>query len=222
MARIDGRTKIVFLCNPNNPTGTYWTATELEDFLDRVDGRVVVVVDEAYAEYMDADDYPDMRFLLRRHANLVVFRTFSKAYGLAGLRIGYLVGGPRLADVVRRATIVYSVNAMAQKAALAALEDGEDHIRASRDLTQKARFYVEAAVVELDLSIVSHHGNFLMLRLPMDDMLAYHRLMERGFMVRSMTDFRFPNWIRLSLSHLDIMAGFMDALADVLSASKTG
>ena len=220
LALIDQRTKVIFVCNPNNPTGTYWTAAELANFLERVDGRAIVVLDEAYAEYMDAADFPDSRALLDSHDNLVIFRTFSKAYGLAGLRIGYLVGGRSLVEAVRRTAIVYSVNTIAQAGALAALEDDRDHLRRSRELTGCARAMVEAAVAPLRLPMLSHHGNFLMLRLPISDTLAFRRLMGRGYMIRSMTAFRFPNWIRLTLAGPEVMAGFTEALAAVLDETE--
>jgi histidinol-phosphate aminotransferase len=121
LERIDDRTKILFVCNPNNPTGTYWDEARLRRFLDRVAGRQIVVVDEAYCEFVEADDYPDAMKLLKEYPNLVTFRTFSKMYGLAGLRIGYLAGSRDVVDVIRRTCIVYSVNGLAQEAALAAI-----------------------------------------------------------------------------------------------------
>jgi len=211
-AAVNERAKVVFICNPNNPTGTYWTATEMESFLERIDGRAVVVVDEAYAEYMDAPDYPDCRALLDRFRNLVVFRTFSKAYGLAGLRIGYLVGGRNLVDAVRRTAVVYSVNAVAQSAALAALENGDEHLARSREFTRAGRATVKGRLASRGLMIVSNHGNFMMMRLPISDTLAYRRMMERGYVIRPMTAFRYPNWIRVTLSSPEIMDGFCDAL----------
>jgi histidinol-phosphate aminotransferase len=219
LAAIDGRTKVVFVCNPNNPTGTYWTAAEMDAFLERVDGRAVVVIDEAYAEYMDVPDYPDSRSLLARHPNLVVFRTFSKAYGLAGLRVGYLIGAPEPADAIRRTQVVYSVNTIAQAAALAALETGEAHLVRSRELTHLGRAVAVERLAALDLPVVSHHGNFLMTRLPISDTLAYRRMMGLGFVIRPMTAFRFPGWIRVTVAEPAIMNGFADALAKALRRS---
>ena len=220
LAAMDSRTKVIVICNPNNPTGTHWTSAELEDLLQRVNGRAIVVVDEAYAEYMDAPDYPDSRAFLERHANLVVFRTFSKAWGLAGLRIGYLVGGRDLVDAVRRTAIVYSINSIAQDAALAALEDDGGHLLRSRELVRESRKLVEEAMLALKVPTISHGGNFIMLRLPMGDTLAYRLLMARGYMVRSMTTFRFPGWVRVSLSHNDVMRGFISSLTELVSETE--
>jgi len=114
LAQIDERTKIIFLCNPNNPTGTYWDEATLRRFLDAVDGRQIMVVDEAYFEFVEKKDYPDRIKLLKEYPNLVVFRTFSKMYGLAGLRIGYLVGDLKVVNIIRRTRVVYSVNTLAQ------------------------------------------------------------------------------------------------------------
>ncbi|PTN38540.1 hypothetical protein C6366_02690 [Desulfonatronum sp. SC1] len=106
----DERTKIFFVCNPNNPTGTYWDAATMRGFLDAVGNQRIVVLDEAYFEYVDREDYPDGMELMREYPNLVVFRTFSKMYALAGLRVGYLCGSPEVVDIIRRTHVVYSVN----------------------------------------------------------------------------------------------------------------
>lgn len=217
LAAIEPGTRILFVCNPNNPTGTYWTAAETEDFLARVGGRAIVVLDEAYAEYMDRPDYPDSRALLDRHDNLVIFRTFSKAYGLAGLRIGYLLGSPAVVEAIRRTAIVYSVNGPGQAAALAAVEDGDDHLVRSRATARAARTVMEAGLARLGLEVKSHHGNFLMARLPIGDTLAQRRLMRQGFSIRPMTAFRYPNWIRITLATPELMEAFLAALTGVLA-----
>ena len=131
--RIDRHTKILFVCNPNNPTGSSWSRQVLVDFLEQVGDDRIVVVDEAYREYVEDPDYPDTVGLMERFPNLVVFRTFSKMYGLAGLRVGYLAGTEAVVEVVRRTSVAYSVNVQAQQAALAALEDDCEHIAATRD-----------------------------------------------------------------------------------------
>jgi histidinol-phosphate aminotransferase len=107
--RIDDHTKILFVCNPNNPTGTYWDSAKLKGFLNRVNGRRIVVVDEAYCEFVENPDFPDSMAMIKEHPNLVVFRTFSKMHALAGLRIGYLAGSREAVDIIRRTCVVYSV-----------------------------------------------------------------------------------------------------------------
>lgn len=217
---VDERTKIAFICNPNNPTGTYWNRERLIRFLDAVAGRFVVVVDEAYCEFVEEEDYPDGMTLLDRYPNLVVFRTFSKMYGLAGLRIGYLAGGLEIVDIIRRTCVVYSVNTVAQDAALAAINDDE-HIGRTRALVSREKTYLKEAAAHLGVEIQADQGCYVMMKLPMSDTLAYRKLMTRGVMVRSMTGFRFPNWIRVSIGAHEAMEGFVMALQSVLAERRS-
>ena len=215
LARIDDRTKILFLCNPNNPTGSYWNESKLRRFLDRIAGHRIVVVDEAYFEFVEKDDYPNGIELLKEYPNLVVFRTFSKMYALAGLRIGYLVGSLDVVDVIRRTCVVYSVNVLAQEAALVALDD-EEHIRRTRDMIKQGKAYLANELTRLNLPFVLGEGSYMMIRLPMSDTLAYRRLMKYGIMVRSMTGFRFPNFIRVTISQRPALEAFVRALEKIL------
>jgi histidinol-phosphate aminotransferase len=213
---MDGRTKILFVCNPNNPTGTYWDTRTLCDFLDEVDNRAVVVLDEAYCEYVERADYPDGMELMERYPNLVVFRTFSKMYALAGLRIGYLCGSAEVVELIRRTHTVYSVNTLAQQAALAALDNDGSFIAATRTMVREAKALLCPLFEELGLEYVCNEGNFVMVRTPMPDTLMYRKLMTKGVMVRTMTGFRFPNWIRVSLVERPVMEAFCRALREVL------
>jgi len=215
LGRMDDRTKILFLCNPNNPTGTYWDQARLCRFLDRVDGRAVVVVDEAYAEFVEAQDYPDGLSLMETYPNLVVFRTFSKMYGLAGLRIGYLTGSTEMVDAVRRTCIVYSVNRVAQDAAVAAVP-ADGHVLRTRQMVKEGKVYLHRQLQALGLPFVSGEGNFLMVRLPFSDTLAYRKLMTHGVMVRTMTGFRFPNCIRITIGSMEAMECLTAALGSIL------
>jgi histidinol-phosphate aminotransferase len=214
--RVDLRTKILFVCNPNNPTGTYWDESTLRGFLNTVGGRQIVVVDEAYFEFVEEEDYPDGIKLLREYPNLVVFRTFSKMYGLAGLRIGYLVGSMDVVDVIRRTCVVYSVNGVAQEAALAALDD-EDHIQRTRTLVSAEKVFLLQELQRMGLETQSGEGCYVMIRLPMSDTLAYRKLMAQGVMIRSMTAFRCPNWIRVSIGKHEAMEAFVTGLRKILS-----
>lgn len=216
---VDERTKVLFLCNPNNPTGSWWKRQEMEDFLGALAGRCVVVIDEAYREYVADPDFPDGLELLDRYPNLLVFRTFSKIYGLAGLRVGYLCGSFELVDFVRRAQTAYSVNSLGQLAATAALKQGLEHILASRELAAKAKVFLQGVCNDLGLEHVCGAGNYLMLKTPISDTLLYRKLMQRGVMVRTMTFFRFPNWIRVSLAKDEAMSDFAQALRDILRSA---
>ena len=221
LARIDRRTKIVFVCNPNNPTGSYWSTEVLVDFLERA-GERIVVVDEAYCEFVEQSDYPDAMSLMERFPNVVVFRTFSKMYALASLRVGFLAGTAPVVDAVRRTSTTYSVNSLGQIAAQAALADTSGHLVRSRALVREAREFLCTACAELDLPVVSGEGNYLMIKVPINDTLMYRRLMRRGFMVRSMTGFRFPGWIRVTLGDAAVMAAFAEVLRDEIATLRRG
>lgn len=225
LSRIDERTKILFICNPNNPTGTYWDKARLRSFLDAVDGRQIVVVDEAYLEFVEEEEFPDGISLLKEYPNLVVFRTFSKMYALAGLRIGYLAGDLEIVNIIRRTCVVYSVNGVAQEAALAALQD-QEHIPRTRELIAHGKEFLRRELKLLGLPFVSGEGNFVMIKLPMSDTLAYRKFMTKGVMIRTMTGFRFPNYIRVTISGMEAMEAFVEALSVITEGSnvdqKTG
>ncbi len=219
LAAVTERTRIVFLCNPNNPTGARWNRQTLEAFLARLAGRSLVVIDEAYREFLDDPEFPDGMEVMERHANVLVFRTFSKMYGLAGLRVGYLCGSPEAVDIVRRTHIAYSVNALGQIAAAAALADDAGHIAATRRMAGEAGNYLRDFFDSLGLEHVSGAVNCIMVRTPVSDTLLYRKLMRQGVMVRTMTGFRFPDWIRVTLAAAPAMEAFTRALRQVLDQS---
>lgn len=212
----DERTKILFVCNPNNPTGTYWDARTMRDFLEAVGNERIVVLDEAYFEYVEQEDYPDGMELMREFPNLVVFRTFSKMYALAGLRVGYLCGSAEVVDVIRRTHVVYSVNSLGQIAAAAALEDDGPFIAATRAMVAGAKDLLRAECAKLGLEYLCNEGNFMMIRVPLSDTLLYRKLAHKGILVRTMTGFRFPGWIRVSLVQRPVMEEFCRALEEVV------
>jgi histidinol-phosphate aminotransferase len=213
--RIDERTKILFVCNPNNPTGTYWDRDRLRRFLDAVKGRRIVVIDEAYCEFAEAQDYPDGMTLIDDYPNVVIFRTFSKMYGLAALRIGYLAADKHTVDAIRRTCIVYSVNALAQEAAIAAVGD-DLHILRTRRMVREGKEFLTRELARLQLPFITGEGNFMMIRLPMSDTLAYRKFMTEGIMVRTMTGFRFPNHIRVTIAGLEALEAFIDVLKKMI------
>ncbi len=222
LAAMDGRTKILFVCNPNNPTGTWWKRDEMDRFLRGVDGRAIVVLDEAYREYVDDEEFPDGMEIMERHKNVVVFRTFSKMYALAGLRVGYVCGQKEVVDYIRRTHVVYSVNGLGQPAAAAALADDVEHIRATRAMVARAKEILLPAFEDMDLEYVSGAGNFVMVRTPASDSLMYRHLMRRGVMVRTMTGFRFPNWVRVTMVQEPVMHEFLSAFREVVELVRPG
>lgn len=214
---IDERTKILFVCNPNNPTGTYWSKETMTNFLDAVDGKQIVVIDEAYFEFVEEADFPNGMELIEQYPNVVVFRTFSKMYGLAGLRIGYLAGDMNVVDMVRRTCVVYSVNSIAQEAAQAALQDDTNHIQRTRNLIRESKSFLCEELSRMGLSLIVGEGNFLIARLPGSDTLAYRKLMREGVMIRPMTGFRYPNHIRITLAKMEAMEAFVGALKKIMN-----
>jgi histidinol-phosphate aminotransferase len=215
LAAVDHRTKILFVCNPNNPTGTYWSRDVLCRFLDRVDGQQIVVLDEAYFEYVERDDYPDGMRLLERYPNLIVFRTFSKMYALAALRVGMLCASEELVDIVRRAHVAYSVNTLGQLAALEAVRDDADFVARTRAMVARAKGMLSELFADMGFEYLAGEGNYMMVKTPMSDTLLHRKLLRQGLMVRTMTGFRFPNWIRVSLVQEPVMREFCTAFRGV-------
>ena len=166
-AAITPRTRVIFVCNPNNPTGTVVHRAELDDFLGRVPPDCLVVLDEAYAEYVRDPDVPDGLELYRDHPNLAVLRTFSKAYGLAGLRVGFLAGQEPVAEAVRKTLLPFAVNGIAQAAAIASLA-AEPELLARVELVVKERARVRDELLDQGWSVPPTEANFVWLRLGED------------------------------------------------------
>jgi histidinol-phosphate aminotransferase len=195
---IDGRTKIVFLCNPNNPTGGYFSTKALEAFLARVPGSVLVVLDEAYFEYVDAADYPDSLVLLRRYGNLVVTRTFSKVYGLAALRVGYAMAHP---EVIAHLLVVkqpFNVNTLAQAGARAALSD-RPFVERSRAVNREGKAFWAQALSDRKLFFYPTQANFLALEVNRDAQAVFAAMADAGVTIRPLTSFGLAHWIRITI-----------------------
>lgn len=181
-AAIGARTRLVFIANPNNPTGTWNEAEALERFLDAVPDSVIVVIDQAYADYVDEADYPDCISWLERYENLIVTRTFSKAHGLAALRVGYGVSSPAIAELLNRVRQPFNVNNVALAAATAALGDMEFVARSYAENLQGLRQLREGAE-RLGLEYIPSFGNFLTIRVGKAQEI-FKRLLRRGVIVR--------------------------------------
>ncbi len=212
---ITDRTRLLFLCNPNNPTGTTNSAAEVERLLERVPEDVLVVVDEAYIEFVERPDYPNLLAELGAgRANIILLRTFAKIYGLAGLRLGYAFGAPELMSYLERARPTFNVNALAQAAGLAALED-DDHLVRSRAHTAACRALFMRELRALDLQPVPSNTNFVAVRVG-DDMAVTSALMDHGFTVNPLSSWGLPGHIRISFGTDDENARFFVALRTVL------
>ncbi|MFN2267704.1 MAG: histidinol-phosphate transaminase [Desulfonatronovibrio sp.] len=213
---INEQTKIIFICNPNNPTGTYWDKDTLRSFLNSVDNRCIVVIDEAYFEYVQEPDFPDGMKIMEEYPNVVVFRTFSKMYALAALRVGYLCARPDVVDIIRRTHVVYSVNSLGQKAAAASLLEDTGFIADTRIMVDEGKKLLKEKYSRLGLEYLCGQGNFMMIKVPVSDTLIYRKLAHKGILVRTMTGFRFPGWIRVSLVQIPVMQEFCKALKEIL------
>jgi histidinol-phosphate aminotransferase len=184
MARaINGKTRVVFIANPNNPTGTYVTRAELEAFLAAIPREVIVVLDEAYIEYAEAEDFPDGLALRHLHPRLVLTRTFSKIYGLAGLRIGYAVLPPELAGYTHRVRAPFNVGNVAQAAAIAALADAE-HVRKSQALNRSEKPFLAAGLAKLGVEVVPSQANFVFVDIKRPAQPVYDAMLTHGVIVR--------------------------------------
>jgi len=214
---ITPQTKIVFLANPNNPTGTIFKRDEWERFLERVTRDVLLVVDEAYFEYVQEPEYPDS---LRYHSEdrpILTLRTFSKLYGLAGLRIGYGVGPKSLIDMMHRVRQPFNVNAAAQWAATAALGD-VDHVRRSLEVNRQGIEYLQGQFTKLRLEFVPSQANFILVRVGKGQEV-FRRLLSQGVIVRPMDGYRFPEHLRVTVGTMEENQKFIEALRKVIATS---
>jgi histidinol-phosphate aminotransferase len=216
---IDDKTKVVIICNPNNPTGTYVTAAEFQRFLQRVPPRVIVAVDEAYYEYVTADDYPQTLPLRAQHPNLFILRTFSKIHSLAGLRIGYGIGHPDLVGELHKTREPFNVNSLSQAGALACLRHW-DAVAPRARRNREQREWLAAELARLGLQVVPSQTNFLFCTLPgRSGADLAERLLREGVIVRPMDAFGLSDGegaLRISVGLPAENRRCVDALAKVL------
>jgi len=216
MAKASGpKTKLIFVCNPNNPTGTINTQKELDALIARVSPETIIVVDEAYREYVESREYPESLSYVRNKKNVVVLRTFSKIYGLAGLRVGYAVTRPEIAKYLNLVRLPFSVNRLAQIAAVAAIADNH-HIEASRKNNAEGKELLYAELGKLGLSYVKTEANFIFINLNDDADLIFMELMRRGVIVRPLTSFGMPGSIRVSIGNQEQNKKFIRVLTEAL------
>ena len=214
-AAVTAKTKLIFIANPNNPTGTWFTRVALEQFLARLPARVPVVLDEAYFEYVAEGEYPDGIALLGRYPQLIVTRTFSKIYGLAGLRIGYGVSAPVVADLFNRVRQPFNVNSLAQAAALAALGD-KAHVDRARAANREGMQQLTRAFGEMGVEFIPSVGNFICARVG-DAARVYEALLRQGVIVRPVANYGMPEYLRITVGTSAENARFLTALRAALA-----
>lgn len=196
---ITPRTKLIFIANPNNPTGTYVTAQEVEAFLQKIPPQVVVCFDEAYVDFVDAEDFPQtLSYIKTGRRNVIVLRTFSKAYGLAGLRIGYGIAPKEMVEYLHKIRQPFNVNSIAQAAATAALDDTFFRWR-TKWLVVRGRKFFYRKLTKLGLEYLPSQANFILVKMKTGGQETYHDLLRKGMIVRPMKAYNLPEWIRVTI-----------------------
>jgi histidinol-phosphate aminotransferase len=218
LAAITENTKLIFVANPNNPTGSFIPGQKIEQFLSQVPSHIVVVLDEAYNEYLKPDQQYDAIAMVRKYPNLIVSRSFSKAYGLAGLRLGYAVSQEELTDLMNRIRQPFNVNSLAQAAAIAALQDTEFLERGAK-LNQEGYQQLTQAFEQMHLHYLPSAGNFILVQVGEDDQAGTRvnlELLKQGVIVRPVDNYGLPKFLRVSIGLQQENAAFLVALKKAL------
>jgi len=212
---VDEHTKMVFVNNPNNPTGTMVNHREVMRFLEEIPRDVIVVFDEAYIEFVENKDFPQLiPLVLKEKRPLVLMRTFSKIYGLAGLRIGYGIAPTQIVDHMNRVRQPFNVNLLAQVAAMAALDD-QEHVERTRQMVQEGKRYLYGELDRLGIEYVPSETNFFLIKLGEGENV-FHALLKKGVIVRNMAGYGLPQYIRITIGTQEENAIFLEALKEVL------
>lgn len=213
---INEKTKMIFICNPNNPTGTIVTKSEVEKFLARVPENVVVVFDEAYHEYVKDNNYPQtLEYIKSGLKNVIVLRTFSKIHGLAGLRIGYGIANPDMIQLLERTREPFNVNLMAQKAALASLLD-KKHLQDSFKVNESGKKFLYESFSDMGLNYIPTHANFIMVDVGKHSKEVFVELQKKGVIIRTGDIFGLDNYIRVTVGTEEENKRFINSLKEVL------
>jgi histidinol-phosphate aminotransferase len=208
---VTDRTRLFFICNPNNPTGTMLSGKEIDTVLAKIPEHVVVVIDEAYYEYVRDTAYPDSLRYVREERPIVVLRTFSKIYGLAGLRVGYGITTPEIAGYVNRVRPPFNVNSLAQEAAQAALLD-EEHVAKSRAMNEAEMTFLEEGLSKMGFKTIPTQANFIYFDVGMDGAAMYDALLREGVIIRHIRG----SMVRVTIGQPTENRRFLDALEHVL------
>jgi histidinol-phosphate aminotransferase len=214
---MDERTKAVYVCNPNNPTGSYVTQEELVGFIDQVSEDVLIVVDEAYQDYVDAPDFPRSEELLSRHENLVVLHTFSKIFGMAGLRVGYGLAAPEIIRSMQKVKQPFNVGSIAQEAAEAALED-HAFVTRSREVNAAGKARLTTELRRRGFTVYPTQANFLCMHVGEDAQAAADRIADGGVTVRPLNSFGMDEWIRVTIGTEEQNRLFLAAMTAAFGA----
>lgn len=214
---VSEKTKVIFIANPNNPTGTSFGKSEWEAFIAQIPERVLVVLDEAYIEYVEGEASLNGLDYLSQYPNLIVTRTFSKAYGLASLRVGYSISHPQVANVLNRVRHPFNVNSFALAAAVAALKDTA-YLQKSRELNQRGMVQLENGFKQLGLDYIPSAGNFITVHFQQNGAELFQKLLQQGVIVRPVGNYGMPNSLRISIGLPEENQRCLDALKSVLGS----
>lgn len=220
LARVDESTRVVFIANPNNPTGTWVDRASLTAFLDKLPASVVVVIDEAYFDFVADPAYPNAAALLADYPNVIALRTFSKAYGLAGVRVGYALASAQLTDLLNRVRLAFNPNSLAQVAAVAALDDRE-HLERTVELNRGERVRVGNAIDALGLPRIPSVCNFITVDVGKPGREVFQALLREGVIVRPLDGYGLPQHLRISIGTPEQNDRLLAALPKVLGLSAT-
>jgi len=215
---ITDKTRVIFIANPNNPTGTMVDAEQVDAFMQRVPDEILVAFDEAYYEYVERDDYPQTLKYVHDGRNVIVLRTFSKIYGLAGLRIGYGISNENVVELMNKVRQPFNSNLIAQAAAQASLQDTE-HVEKSRQTNTEGKKYLYDKLEELGIDYVPSEANFILIHLNKSGQEVTDELLQLGVIVRPTTGYKFPNSIRVTVGTPEQNQRFIEALRKVCSAT---
>ena len=218
-AAVQNNSRVVFVANPNNPTGTWVSQSALIGFLEQLPDHLVVVLDEAYIEYNRGTGFADGLKLLARFPRLIVLRTFSKIYGLAGIRVGYGVADPQIIEFLNRVREPFNVNSLALVAAEAALDDG-DHLQRSLALNQRGMVQLARGIEQLGLETIPSKGNFLAVDLGRAAVPVYEGMLRRGVIVRPVGNYQMPNHLRITVGRQADNRRCLAALAEALDETS--
>ncbi|MGB9792909.1 MAG: histidinol-phosphate transaminase [Thermacetogeniaceae bacterium] len=219
LSALSDKTRLIFLCNPNNPTGTIIRRHELEYFLDHVNKRIVVVLDEAYVDYVVSEDYVSGVELLEKYPNLLVIRTFSKIHSLAAARVGYGVGCADTISVLNRCRLPFNVNYVGQMGAAASIDDIE-HLERSKRLNNDGKRYLEQQLQRLGCFTVPSETNFLLVDTGVDARVLAERLLQKGIVVRPGDGYKLPTFMRVSIGLPEDCCFFVEVLEEALSSLR--
>ncbi len=217
LAQVEDNTRIIFIANPNNPTGTWLTPAQLEDLFGSIAQDIIIVLDLAYTEYMDENLRPPIKQWLEKFPNLVVTQTFSKVYALAGLRIGYSISNPEIADILNRVRQPFNTNLLAQSAAIASLDDTE-HVTKSVAMNNAGKQFLQQAFDDMQLAHLPTMGNFISVNVKQNGAALYDRLLQQGVIVRPVANYDMPEYLRVTIGTQPQNERFIDTLKQCLES----